>query len=239
MQFERFRDISVPRRLSRGILTKTLIDAAMHESVAAIAACGVSPIVRIPDNQGWMVKRKCFLSESSQHSFMLILVGVLDAGAHGVLVPLLYNAEDAKKLVTSAKFPPVGQRGFGSPFSMERFVPSLGSSDYLKQANDALLTIVQIETKEALENVDAIAAVVGVDLLFIGPFDLGNNIGHPIMGGDMHDDLHAAIEKTFKAAKAAGKRAGIFCTSGEQSKKYADMVRFNFLRECRFRSLTF
>jgi len=177
----------------------------MHESVAAIAACGVSPIVRIPDNQGWMVKR------------------VLDAGAHGVLVPLLYTAEDAKKLVTSAKFPPVGQRGFGSPFSMERFVPSSGSSDYLKQANEALLTMMQIETKEALENVDAIAAVDGIDLLFIGPFDLGNNIGHPIVGGEMHDNLHAAIEKILKAAKAAGKKAGMFCTSGEQSKKYADM----------------
>lgn len=141
-------------------------------------------------------------------------------------MPLLYTAEDAKKLVTSAKFPPVGQRGFGSPFSMERFVPSLGSSDYLTQANEALLTMAQIETKEALENVDAIAAVAGIDLLFVGPFDLGNNIGHPIIDGNMHDNLHAAIEKIFKAAKAAGKKAGMFCTSGEQAKKYADLVRF-------------
>jgi 4-hydroxy-2-oxoheptanedioate aldolase len=117
---------------------------------------------------------------------------------------------------------------------MERFVPSLGSSDYLKQANEALLTMVQIETKEALENVDAIAAVAGIDLLFIGPFDLGNNIGHPIMGGKMHDDLHAAIEKIFKAAKAAGKKAGIFCTSGEQSKKYADMVRLPTIQRTAF-----
>ncbi len=108
---------------------------------------------------------------------------------------------------------------------MERFVPSLGSSEYLKQANDALLTMVQIETKEALENVDAIAAVAGIDLLFIGPFDLGNNIGHPITSGEMHVELHAAIERIYKAAKAAGKKTGIFCTSGEQSKAYADMVR--------------
>jgi 4-hydroxy-2-oxoheptanedioate aldolase len=68
----------------------------MHDAVPAIAACGVSPIVRIPDNQGFMVKR------------------ALDSGAHGVLVPLLYNVEDAKKLVFSAKFPPQGQRGFGT-----------------------------------------------------------------------------------------------------------------------------
>jgi 4-hydroxy-2-oxoheptanedioate aldolase len=84
-----------------------------------------------------------------------MVTGALDAGAHGVLVPLLYTAEDAKKLVLSAKFPPWGQRGFGSPFPQERFHPSLGAGDYLQQANDALLTMVQIETKEAVENVDA------------------------------------------------------------------------------------
>jgi 4-hydroxy-2-oxoheptanedioate aldolase len=124
--------------------------------------------------------------------------------------------------VSSAKFPPQGVRGFGSPFPMERFHPSLSSGDYLQQANDAILTIVQIETKEALDNVDEIAAVPGIDVLFVGPFDLGNNIGHPIIDGKMHDDLHAAISKVLIAANAAGKKAGIFCTSGEQSKRYAD-----------------
>jgi 4-hydroxy-2-oxoheptanedioate aldolase len=121
----------------------------------------------------------------------------------------------------SAKFPPQGTRGFGSPFPQERFHPDLRSTDYLHQANDSLLTIVQIETKEALENIDGIAAVPGIDVLFVGPFDLGNNIGHPIINGEMHDDLHAAIAKVLKAANVAGKKAGIFCTSGEQSNKYA------------------
>ncbi|KAI9734141.1 MAG: hypothetical protein M1818_006654 [Claussenomyces sp. TS43310] len=180
-------------------------DGAMHEAVAAIAACRVSPIVRIADNQAWMVKR------------------ALDAGAHGVLVPLLSFEADAKRLVASAKFPPVGVRGFGSPFPMERFHPDLTSSDYLKQANDALLTIVQIETKDGLANVDAIARVPGVDVLFVGPFDLGNNIGHPIVDGVMHDDLQAAIKKVLDTAIATGKKAGIFCTSGEQAKGYADL----------------
>lgn len=55
-----------------------------------------------------------------------------------------------------------------------------------------------------------------------GPFDLGNNIGHPIIDGKMHDNLHAAISRVLKAANDAGKKAGIFCTSGEQSKQYAD-----------------
>ena len=137
-------------------------------------------------------------------------------------MPLLYTAEDAKRLVLSAKFPPLGQRGFGSPYAPDRFSASLSSSEYLQQANDAILTMVQIETKEAVENVDAIAAVPGIDLLFVGPFDLGNNIGHPILSGRMHDNLHAAIAKVLKAANQAGKKAGIFCTSGEQAKGYAD-----------------
>jgi 4-hydroxy-2-oxoheptanedioate aldolase len=82
--------------------------------------------------------------------------------------------------------------------------------------------MVQIETKSALDNVEAIAAVPGLDVLFVGPFDLGNNIGHPIINGEMHENLQAAIAKTLKAANAAGKKAGIFCTSGEQSRKYAE-----------------
>lgn len=78
----------------------------------------------------------------------------LDSGAHGIVVPLLYTPEDARKLVQTAKFPPIGQRGYGSPFSMGAFGDPSGL-EYLQQANDALVTIVQIETKEAFENVSA------------------------------------------------------------------------------------
>jgi 4-hydroxy-2-oxoheptanedioate aldolase len=98
----------------------------------------------------------------------------------------------------------------------------LGAIDYLKQANEAILTIVQIETKEALENVDAIAAVPGIDVLFVGPFDLGNNIGHPILDFTMHENLVTAIDKVLQAANSAGKKAGIFCTNGQQGKAFAD-----------------
>lgn len=110
------------------------LDSEMHESVNAVASVGVSPIVRIPANEGWMVKR------------------ALDAGAHGVLVPLLYTVEEAVKLVESAKFPPMGKRGFGSPFTMGSFdvKGDLNGSDYYQNANDHLLTCVQIETAEAL-----------------------------------------------------------------------------------------
>lgn len=80
----------------------------------------------------------------------------LACSAHGIIVPLLRTAQDARDLVQSAKFPPAGQRGFGSLFSMEKF-GGITPAQYLQQANDSLLTIVQIETKEALQNVRSLA----------------------------------------------------------------------------------
>ncbi|KIX08152.1 uncharacterized protein Z518_02808 [Rhinocladiella mackenziei CBS 650.93] len=183
-----------------------IADSDMHDSVHAIASCNVSPIVRIPANEGWMVKR------------------ALDAGAHGIIVPLLYSVEDARRLVQTAKFPPYGKRGFGSPFSMGAFdvKGDLSGFEYMKNANENLLTIVQIETKDALDCVEEIAQVDGIDVLFVGPWDLGNNIGHPVMG-DFDPELKEAIARILKAAQGAGKKSGIYCPSGEFAKRYADM----------------
>ena len=184
-----------------------MADNQMHEAVAAIAASGVSPVVRIAANEDWMVKR------------------ALDSGAHAICVPLLRTAADARRLVAAAKFPPLGTRGFGSPFPMQSFAvapnapPS--STEYLLQANAALVTIVQIETADALANVEGIAAVDGVDVLLVGPFDLGNNIGHPILTGAMDAELERAIDDILAAAQKHGKRTGIYCTSGEQAALYA------------------
>ncbi|XDG09224.1 hypothetical protein ABKA04_008839 [Annulohypoxylon sp. FPYF3050] len=183
---------------------QTLPDAAMHEAVPTIASCGVSPLVRIPDMQGWMIKR------------------ALDAGAHGILIPLLRSVEEAKKIVAAAKFPPQGQRGLGSPFAMERFTPIPSMTEYLQQANDSLLTMVQIETQEALDSVEEIAAIPGIDVLFIGPFDLGNNIGYPILDGVIKPELKQAMDRILEATNKEGKKCGFFATSGEQAKEYAD-----------------
>ncbi|KAJ4296530.1 hypothetical protein N0V90_006575 [Kalmusia sp. IMI 367209] len=177
-------------------------DGQMHEAVNAISATGVSPLVRIAANETWMVKR------------------ALDSGAHGIVVPLIYTVDDAKRLVSAAKFPPQGSRGFGSPFSTQAFSNDTLTT-YLQNANDALLTIVQIETKSALECVQEIAAVPGVDCLLIGPFDLGNNIGRPILG-EMHQELKDAIERIKEAAHKEGKKVGIYCTSAEQAKSCAE-----------------
>ncbi|KAL7936842.1 Phosphoenolpyruvate/pyruvate domain-containing protein [Trichoderma chlorosporum] len=176
-------------------------DRAMHEAVPAIAALGVSPIVRIPAMEPWMVKR------------------ALDTGAHGVLVPLLRTVKEAEDIVQASKFPPWGKRGFGSPYSAKQFGPTLSSLDYLNQANETVLTMVQIETQEALDAVDEIAAVEGIDVLFVGPFDLGNNIGHRITPAGIPSELEDALVKIQAAAKKAGKKSGIYTLSADHAKK--------------------
>ena len=188
-------------------------DDSMHESVAAIAACGISPVVRVAEGQHWMIKR------------------ALDAGAHGIIVPLLENAQDAKNIAKYSKFPPIGNRGLGSALSMEKFisgktgeVKEVPMSDYFKDANSSTIVIVQIETASALSQVKDIAAVDGIDVLFIGPTDLGNSIGHPsiLTGGKFDKELDEAIDTIHKAAQGAGKCSAIYTGSGEMAKKYAD-----------------
>ncbi|KZF22257.1 HpcH/HpaI aldolase/citrate lyase family protein [Xylona heveae TC161] len=187
-------------------------DGVMHESVAAIAACGASPIVRVAGNESWMVKR------------------ALDAGAHGVVIPLLCTVQDVRKAVSFTKYPPRGVRGFGPTFASQSF-GNIPMMEYLKQADEGILTVVQIETKEALADVDEIAKVPGLDVLFAGPFDLGINIGHPIKDGKMPDKLKEALAQILRAAENNGKRAGIYCTSGEQARNFADQG-FHMISVC-------
>jgi 2-keto-3-deoxy-L-rhamnonate aldolase RhmA len=87
-----------------------------------------------------------YKNQDPTHKLADITIGALDAGAHGIVVPLIYSVDDAKRLVASAKFPPEGNRGFGSPFSPHAFNGET-LTDYLQNANSSIQTIVQIETK--------------------------------------------------------------------------------------------
>ncbi|OJJ06565.1 hypothetical protein ASPVEDRAFT_56163 [Aspergillus versicolor CBS 583.65] len=187
-------------------------DDSMHEIVAASAACGVSPIVRVAEGQHWMIKR------------------ALDSGAHGILVPTLETVEEARNVVRASKYPPMGNRGFEPLLAVEKFVEQrphgggvreLTGREYLEQANSSLVIAVQIETKSALESVKEIANVPGIDVLFVGPFDLGVSIGHPITGGKMDETLSRAIQSVQEAAQEAGIASGIYCDSGEEAKEWA------------------
>ncbi|PHH91872.1 hypothetical protein CDD83_9966 [Cordyceps sp. RAO-2017] len=177
-------------------------DDSMHHAVAAISSQAISPLVRIRMNQPDLIKR------------------ALDAGAHGIVVPMINTADDARAVVQSAKFPPQGLRGQGSGFPAFAF--GLDMPTYLKTANETLITCLQIESKLGVENVDAICAVPGVDMLFIGPNDLALSLlGYVPAKGD-EPEFADAIEKIVAAASKHGKWVGRLSNDGASARKHLD-----------------
>jgi 4-hydroxy-2-oxoheptanedioate aldolase len=133
------------------------------------------------------------------------IAAALDAGAAGVLVPRVSTAEQARAAVQATRYPPVGARGVG-PGRAAAYGYRI--PDYLASANENLLLAIQVETAEGLANIDAIAAVEGVDVIFIGPGDLSVSID--AMGPAGAKKLNAAIETIASAAIRAGRTSGIF-----------------------------
>ena len=129
----------------------------------------------------------------------------LDLGPSGIMIPWINNADEAKQAVSSMYYPPQGARGVaGSPRAA-----GFGRNfkEYFKTANENVLTVVQIETKDAINNAEAIAAVPGVDVLFVGPLDLSVSLG--IIGDFEHPNFRSALQKVSAAAEKEGKAAGI------------------------------
>lgn len=129
---------------------------------------------------------------------------MLDAGARGVIVPLVNNAEEARRAVAAAKYPPQGVRGFC--FSRMNDY-GVAFEDYVQNANDDIAVVVMIESKEAVEGIDSILAVEGVDGVFIGPYDLSGSYGIP--GQTHHPLVQEGCRKVLDACKRAGKSAGL------------------------------
>jgi len=132
----------------------------------------------------------------------------LDSGVAGLMIPMVETAEQAREIVSICKYAPLGSRGVG-PWRASGFYD--GFDDYLREANAATALIVQIESAKGLANAEEIAAVEGVDMLFVGPADLSSSLGLPI--GGMSDRLVEAFSRVVRAAKAHGKRASIDLTS--------------------------
>lgn len=130
---------------------------------------------------------------------------VLDLGAHGIMFPRIDTAEQAREAVAAMRYPPHGIRGVAFANRACEFGSTFRS--YLDASKDSLLSIVQIETEIAVENAEAIAAVDGVDVLFIGPSDLSQSMG--ILGEFQHPRFVDAVEKTKRAAAKSGKTTGI------------------------------
>lgn len=133
------------------------------------------------------------------------IAAVLDAGAAGVLVPRISTAEQARAAVKATRYPPHGARGVG-PGRAAAYGYRI--PDYLAKANAELLLAIQVETAEGLANIAEIAAVDGVDLIFIGPGDLSVSID--AMGPAGKERLDAAIRTITETALSAGRAVGIF-----------------------------
>jgi len=162
-----------------------------HEiSQMAVAAMnvGVTPLVRVPEKDYAAALR------------------MLDNGALGIVMPEVTTVEDARMAVAACKFPPVGNRGaFGSWAHLGyRAVPAVEARQAM---NDATLLILMVESRAAIDNIEAIAAVPGVDVVHIGTNDLSTDLGHP--GELTHPEVLAAIERVVAACRKHGKVAGV------------------------------
>ena len=188
----------VTERLSTVGLDWLLLDAehtplgfeTLQMMMQAMRGDTCSPIIRVQWNDPVIIKR------------------ALDIGAHGVLVPWVNTREEAEAAVAACKYPPRGIRGCGP-----RRAGLVGGGDYITTANDSLLVAVQIETAKAVENIDEIVAVDGVDTVYIGPVDLSMSMfGSP--GNWDKPSFLAAFDRVLEAADRAGKPAGMYCHAG-------------------------
>jgi 4-hydroxy-2-oxoheptanedioate aldolase len=168
----------------------------------AISTTSVTPIVRVPWNDPAIIM-KC-----------------LDAGAYGVICPLVNNADDASRFVGACRYPPLGYRSLG-PIRAQIY----GGSDYAIKANDEILALAMIETTEGLANLDAILAVAGLDGIYIGPADLSLSLGLPGRLDPIDPKAVSAIEMILVKCKSAGRRCGIHTGSIDYAR---DMIKKGF-----------
>ena len=153
---------------------------SVHAMVAATSGTSATPLVRVPWNLPWLVKP------------------VLDTGAAGICFPMIADAADAEAAVRSVRYPPAGERGWGPFYAAPRW--GLSTADYVRTANEDVFTMLLIERPEAIENIEAIVKVPGVDMFVIAPFDLSVILGRP----REHPDVQAAIDRAEKVILASG-----------------------------------
>ena len=169
---------------------------SIHDAQRAIQAVASRcfTVVRVADATAENVKR------------------VLDTGCDGIIAPHVNSAEEARRIVALCKYPPLGERSVGLGRAQGY---GLTFADYIASANARTVVIVQIEHKDGVANVEEIAAVPGVDALFVGPYDLSASMD--LMGQVSDARVLAAIEKVRAACAAAKMTFGIFCSTTEQA----------------------
>jgi len=142
---------------------------------------------------------------------------LLDIGAQTLLIPFVQNANEAKQAVAACRYPPAGVRGITTGGRASRF-GRVGS--YLKEADREICLLVQVETQAAIDEIEAIAAVDGVDGIFVGPSDLSASMGH--IGNPAHPDVQRAIEIAARRIAASGKASGILTGVEADARRYIE-----------------
>lgn len=174
-----------------------------HSIVSQLRAIGCHPdtnaIARVPSADPIAIKQ------------------YLDLGVQSILVPMVESAEQAKTVVSACRYPPSGTRGLGGA----RAALWGGRRDYLKVADDEIAVIVQVETSLALDNIEAIAAVDGIDGVFIGPADLSASLGY--LGNPAHEVVQRAVTDAIARIRATGKAPGILTRDETLARRYLEL----------------
>ncbi len=174
-------------------------EADLLPQLTAIAAAGVTSLVRVEEGTRLRMGR------------------VLDLGADGVMVPQVGSADAARDIVGWLRFPPAGKRGVALFTRGLRY--GSGGHDSVDSRNQEIVGIVQIESRAGVEAAADMAAIEGIDVLFVGPADLSHALG--IRGQIDHPDFEAAIRSVAEAARAHGKAAGIMLWKPDEAARYA------------------
>ncbi|AHG21078.1 4-hydroxy-2-oxo-heptane-1,7-dioate aldolase [Chania multitudinisentens RB-25] len=148
----------------------------------------------------------------------VLIKQLLDVGVQTLLIPMIQNAEQAQAAVRATRYPPQGIRGVGS--ALARASRWNRIPDYLQQADSQMCVLVQIETREAVSNLDAILQVEGVDGVFIGPADLSADMG--FAGNPQHPEVQRAIDDAIARIRAAGKAPGILTAQPALAEHYLE-----------------
>ena len=148
----------------------------------------------------------------------VLIKRLLDAGAPALLVPFVRNAEEAGQAVAATRYPPRGIRGVATSQRASRWGQR---TDYVQSYERELCLIVQLETTSSLAALEAIAAVPGVDALFVGPSDLAADMGH--LGDPGHSEVQAAIADAVARCRRAGKPMGTFAPATDDARRYLDL----------------
>lgn len=173
----------------------------------AIAAVGPTPMARVPWNEPGVIQK------------------VLDAGAYGIICPMINTKAEAQALVAAGRYPPVGSRSFG-PFRAAQY----GGADYWQHANDEVLLLAMIETRKAVDNLDEILSVPGLSGVYVGPGDLSLSLGKAPTLDPTDSEVLAAMTTIAKKTRAKGLITGVH-TDGPKTalKRFSEGYQFSTL----------